>query len=178
MGTVFRKKPVHLRSETAADRHVTAEAVEVVYLLTCRQCSAEPFRFVSREERRDWSTGHFESTGHRLTEPLRMETADGRWYGGHIAIEPPMKVTRVRTLGGTTGWDKNSTMIRGAQCEFCGPGHSHWAYVPVGADSKPPSADSTLQDEGGWYCWLDLDSRGALVDDTENDHRVDKESVA
>lgn len=174
MITVF-KKLLRSRAGLAAESDAVikgGEAAEVRYLLTCRQCSAEPFRFASSEERRDWSTGHFESTGHRLTEPLREETADGRWYGGYIAVEAPAEVTRVRSLG------SGSTVIRGAECEFCGSGHSHWAYVPVGADGKPPSADSTRQDEGGWYCWLDLDTRGPLVDDTENDHRVDKESVA
>ena len=142
----------------------------IAYLVTCRQCRDEPYRFASAAARRDWVIEHM-ATGHRLTEPLRMETADGRWYGGHIAIEPPMEVTRVRSLDGSTWRNHGETMIRGAECEFCGPGHSHWAYVPVGASGRPPSADSTRQDEGGWHCWLDLDSTGALVDDTANDDR-------
>lgn len=150
-----------------------SESVEVVYLVTCRQCSDQPYRFASADERRDWVMRHAESAGHRLREPLRQETADGRWYGGHMANEPPMEVTRVRSLDGSTwGGGRNETMIRGAECEFCGPGHSHWAYVPVGADRKPPSGDSSRQDEGGWHCWMDLDSTGALVDDTANDHRA------
>jgi hypothetical protein len=138
---------------------------EIAYLVACRQCRAEPYRFASAADRRDWVIDHFAATGHRLTDPLRAKTADGRWYGGHIAVEPPPEVTRVRSLDG------RETMIRGAECEFCGPGHSHWAYVPAGAGGKPPSGDSTRQDEGGWHCWLDLDSTGALAEDTENDDR-------
>lgn len=141
------------------------DSVEVAYLVTCRQCREEPYRFASAAARRDWVIDHLATTGHRLTEPLREETADGRWYGGHIAVEPPPEVTRVRSTDG------REAVIRGAECEFCGPGRSHWAYVPAGASGKPPSADSACQDEGGWHCWLDLDSTGALVDDTANDVR-------
>lgn len=81
--------------------------------------------------------------------------------------EPPMPVTRVRSTDGRIA------IIRGAECEYEGPGHSHWAYVPHGADRRVPSADSTRQDEGGWHCWLDLDFTGRckLVDDTEHDDR-------
>lgn len=141
-----------------------SEPADARYLLTCHQCSEQPNYFASNAGRRDWAAGHIASTDHRQWT-LREETADGRWYGGYIAVEPPAEVTRVRSLG--TG----DAAVRGAECEFCGPGHSHWAYVPVGNNGRPPSPDSSKQDEGGWHCWLDLDTEGPLVDDTENDNR-------
>lgn len=177
MITVFRKL-LRYRADLAAESDAVikgVETVEVFYLLNCLKCDDQsrplPIPFESAAARGKWASEHAAGTGHNRWL-VREETSGGRWYGGYIAVEAPAEVTRVRSLG------SDSTVIRGAECEFCGPGHSHWAYVPAGASGKPPSADSTRQDEGGWYCWLDLDSVGALVDDTENDHRVDKESVA
>jgi hypothetical protein len=93
---------------------------------------------------------------------LEMDWIAGGW-------EPPLSVTRVRSIDGQTA------AIRGAECWFEGPGYSNWAYVLVDGKPRTPGPDSTVPEDTGWYCWLDLDFPGWFTgnrrDDTANDVR-------
>jgi hypothetical protein len=83
--------------------------------------------------------------------------------------EPPMSVTRVRSND-----DCGVAMIRGAECNYEGPGHSHWAYVESHGQHREPTPDSTRDDrESSWECWLEMDFTGShhMIDDTANDDR-------
>jgi len=95
----------------------------------------------------------------------RRETA---WIA--LGIEPPLPVTRVRSTDGQT------VAIRGAECWYEGPGRSNWAYILVNGEERTPGPDSTVPEDTGWYCWLDLDFPGWFTDnrrdDTANDDRT------
>jgi hypothetical protein len=81
-------------------------------------------------------------------------------------FEPPAHVTRVRSADG------RDIAIRGAECWFEGPGHSNWAYVLVNGQPRTPGPDSSVPEDTGWYCWLDLDVvNPRWADDTANDTR-------
>lgn len=82
--------------------------------------------------------------------------------------EPPVPVTRVRSNDGC-----GVVMIRGAQCEYEGAGHSHWAYAEIHGQRREPSPDSAREGQGGWDCWLEMDFTGRhhMIDDTANDAR-------
>jgi hypothetical protein len=87
-----------------------------------------------------------------------------------FGFEPPQRVTRVRSLDGRT------VAIRGAECWYEGPGYSNWAYVLVDGKPRTPGPDSSVPEDTGWYCWLDLGfpgtfPGGGLRDDTANDDR-------
>jgi hypothetical protein len=95
----------------------------------------------------------------------RAETA---WIA--LGLEPPPSVTRVRSADGLT------VAIRGAECWFEGPGRSNWAYILANGTPRTPGPDSTVPEDTGWYCWLDLDFPGTLTggywrDDTADDLR-------
>jgi hypothetical protein len=88
-----------------------------------------------------------------------------RW--AELDLEPLAHITRVRSTDGLT------VAIRGAECWWEGEGYSNWAYILADGRPRTPGPDSSVPEDTGWYCWLDLDFTGRLkwVDDTASDSR-------